>query len=79
MFKTEAKLFWEVFVNCQGMVADENNIPPIKQTFKSGSHEGRYFYQQVRSSLFLFYLHMQIDVSLNIQLTKCEEIKRLKL
>jgi len=33
-----------VFVNCQRMVADENNILPIKQTFKSGSHEGRYFY-----------------------------------
>jgi len=36
------------------------NMTPANQTFKSGSHEGRYFYQQGRSSLFLFCLHMQI-------------------
>ena len=50
-------MFWEVFVNCQRMVAGENSILPVKRTFKSGSHEGRYFYQQGRSSLFLFGLH----------------------
>ena len=33
------------------------NMTPANQTFKSGSHEGRYFYQQGRSSLFLFGLH----------------------
>jgi len=27
------------------MIADENIILRVKQTFKSGSHEGRYFYQ----------------------------------
>ena len=30
------------------------NMTPANQTFKSGSHEGRYFYQQGRSSLFSF-------------------------
>src|SRR6185369_11536860 len=28
--------------------------PLVNQTFKSGSHEGRYLYQQGRSSLFSF-------------------------
>ena len=60
IFKTEAKLFGEVIVLYQRMVADENSIPLIKQTFKSSSHKERYFYQQGRSSLFLFGLHMQI-------------------
>ena len=56
IFKTEDKLFWEVNVLCQRMVTDENSIPFIKQTFKSSSHKGRYFYQQGRSSIFsLFY------------------------
>ena len=32
-------------VLCQRMVVDENSIPLVKQTFKSGSHKGRYFYQ----------------------------------
>ena len=61
ILKTEVKkMFWEVFVNCQRMAAGENSILPVKQTFKSVSHEGRYFYQQGRSSLFLFCLHMQM-------------------
>jgi len=71
-------MFWEVFVNCQRMAADENSILPIKQTFKSGSHEGRYFYQQGRSSLFLFCLHMQMFHWV-ISWQNVKRIKRLKL
>ena len=70
-------MFWEVFVNCQRMVADENSIPLVKQTFKSGSHEGCYFYQQGRSSLFLFGLHTQVFHCLSLLTDesgqKCEE------
>ena len=52
-------------------------MTPANQTFKSGSHEGRYFYQQGRSSLFLFGLHTQVFNCLSLLTDesgqKCEE------
>ena len=51
--------------------------PLVNQTFKSGSHEGRYFYQQGRSFLVLFCLHMQLFTGIIAYLIgsgqKCEE------
>ena len=59
------------------MVAGDNSILPAKRTFKSGSHEGRYFYQQGKSSLFLFGLHTQVFHCLSLltdeSAQKCEE------
>ena len=39
------------------MVAGENSILPVKRTFKSGSHEGRYFYPEADHPSSLLFTH----------------------
>ena len=61
------------------MVADENSIPLVKQTFKSGSHKGRYFYQQGRSSLFsLFYTCRYFTGVIACLINQGKNVKRIK-
>ena len=49
------------------------NMTPANQTFKSGSHEQRYFYQQGRSSLFSLLFTHWLNCLTDKSGQKCEE------